>query len=62
MAIAAGGTLGRLIELNAQPDMVRMSGASALSFASRASAPIPAAEGTIAVIATVSGHWGFIPR
>ncbi len=62
MALAAGGTLGGLIELNAQPDMVRMYGAPALSFASRASAPMPVAEGMITVSATVSGRWGFIPR
>ena len=62
MASAAGGLLGGLIELNAQPDVIRMLSAPPMSFAARATTPMPVAEGTITVSATVSGRWGYIPR
>ena len=63
MAKAAGGTLGGLIELGAQPSYqppiaVEMSMRSAQMGA--AAAPMPIEPGQLRVSATVSGRWGFL--
>ncbi len=65
MAKAAGGTLGPLIDLSAQPSYqrplaVEMAGAGAMS--ARAVDQTPVAPGQIIVSATVSGRWVFTAR
>ena len=65
MAKAAGGILGPLIELGAQPSYVQpvavdMAGSAAMSL--RAASPTPIATGMMTVSATVSGRWVFTAR
>ncbi len=65
MAKAAGGTLGGLIELSAQPSyqrpMAQPMALKAMS-ASRASDEMPISPGQLTVSATVTGRWGYTPR
>lgn len=65
MAKAAGGILGPLIDLSAQPSYqrplaVEMAGARAMSASAIDQTPV--APGQIIVSATVSGRWVFTPR
>jgi uncharacterized protein YggE len=65
MAKAAGGTLGGLIELSAQPSYQRPiaqpMALKAMS-ASRGSDEMPISPGQLTVSATVTGRWGYTPR
>lgn len=64
LARAAGGTLGRLIELNSggvnQPFPRPMMEAGGMVMASRAAAPTNIVPGELTVMAIVSGRWEFI--
>ena len=63
MARAAGGTLGNLIELSAQPLYERpvpMEMAAIRSMTSPGLQSMPVTPGQIKVSATVSGRWGFL--
>jgi uncharacterized protein YggE len=64
MAKAAGGALGTLIELSAQPSYERPM-ASPMVLKSMSAAAIdqtPVSPGQLKISATVSGRWGFVPR
>lgn len=65
MARAAGGALGSMLELNAQPSYNRpiaIEMASAKAMAVRGAEATPVAPGEITVSATVNGRWVFSPR
>lgn len=65
MARAAGGAIGTLIELQAQPSFERpipMAYASSAELRQSKAAPMPVEAGEIKVGATVNGRWGFIQR
>ncbi len=63
MAKAAGGALGGLIELSAQPSYqqpIAVDMAMRSSQFGAAAAPMPIEAGLLRVSATVSGRWGFL--
>jgi uncharacterized protein YggE len=64
MAKAAGGTLGGLIELSAQPSYQRpMAQPMALKVMNSPSvSEMPISPGQLTVSATVTGRWGYTPR
>jgi hypothetical protein len=64
MAKAAGGTLGGLIELTAQPSYQRpVAQPMALkAMSARGAEEMPISPGQLTISATVSGRWGYIPR
>ncbi len=65
MARAAGGAVGTLIELQAQPTYERpqpMAFAQAADMRLAKASPMPVEAGEIKIGATVNGRWGFIQR
>jgi uncharacterized protein YggE len=64
MAKAAGGTLGSLIELSAQPSYQRpLAQPLAMKAMSvRVADEMPISPGQLTVSATVTGRWGYTPR
>ena len=65
MAKAAGGAIGLLIELQAQPSYERpmpVSYAAGAGIRMAKAEAMPVEAGEIKVGATVNGRWGFIPR